>query len=97
MAKPAHGAADRGRMARNHYDLSERYTWEGWRATKYASRAARRDCSGLTKNGEACLSPVGYGAFAEGDTRRPANTEEPTHFYCHRHATARLAAEEAGR
>ena len=91
MATPAYGQASRDRMARNSKALMEHFTHEGWRASKHAGAAQRRDCAGFTAKGEPCMAPVGYGALKDSDERPSYNTPDSEMvFYCHRHATERL-------
>jgi hypothetical protein len=94
MANPAYGQATRDRMARNSRDLMDRFTSEGWRATKYASANNRAACAGITKAGDPCMAPVGYGDRKDGTGRPDGMTpDREMVFYCHRHASAVLVAE----
>ena len=98
MGQPAAGQASRDKMARNSKQLMERFTFEGWRATKYASAANTRSCSGKTKSGDECLRPVGYGALKDSSARPDGMTRDSDMvFYCHFHATEVLEAEIAER
>lgn len=93
MGQPAIGQASRERVATNHRALSERFTSESWRASKYASAHNRRNCAGTTKAGDPCLANVGYGARSDSSQRPTYDGPEPDVFLCHRHATALLKSE----
>lgn len=76
----------------------ERFSHEGWRATKYASTSNRVLCAGKTKSGEQCYANVGYGALADSEEHPSDFAGKPaTVFYCHRHASDVLNAEQNAR